>query len=139
MLTGVAVTMGQTQFLWTGRKIGFDFKRLNPLEGLKRIFSTRGLIELFRSLLKLGWVSWIAYSFLRAHYYELFPLPQVDLGTAITTFVNLSFSLILRIGGMYLILAVADYAYQRWDLYKSLRMSKEDIKEENKRSEGDPM
>jgi flagellar biosynthetic protein FlhB len=40
---------------------------------------------------------------------------------------------------MYLVLAVADYAYQRWDLYKNLRMSKEEIKEENKRSEGDPM
>jgi flagellar biosynthetic protein FlhB len=139
MLTGVVITLGQTQFLWAGKKIGFDFKRLNPLEGFKRIFSTRGLIELLRSLLKLGWVSWVAYSFLRAHYYELFSFTQYDLGTAITTFVNLSFSLILRIGGMYLILAVADYAYQRWDLYKNLRMSKEDIKEENKRSEGDPM
>jgi len=139
MLAGVAITMGQTQFLWAGKKIGFDFKRLNPLEGLKRIFSTRGLIELLRSLLKLGWVSWVAYSFLRAHYYELFSFTQYDLGTAITTFIDLSFSLILRIGGMYLILAVADYAYQRWDLYKNLRMSKEDIKEENKRSEGDPM
>jgi flagellar biosynthesis protein FlhB len=139
MLTGIAITMGQTQFLWAGKKIGFDFKRLNPLEGFKRIFSAKGLIELLRSLLKLGWVSWVAYSFLRAHYYELFSFPQYDLSTAVTTFINLSFSLILRIGGMYLILAVADYAYQRWDLYKHLRMSKEEIKEENKRSEGDPM
>jgi flagellar biosynthetic protein FlhB len=47
--------------------------------------------------------------------------------------------LTMRIGGMYLVLAVADYAYQRWDLYKNLRMSKEDIKEEHKRSEGDPL
>ena len=139
MLTGVVITMGQTQFLWASKKIGFDVKRLNPLEGFKRIFSTRGLIELLRSLLKLGWVSWVAYSFLLAHYYELFSFTQYDLGTAVTTFVNLSFSLILRIGGMYLILAVADYAYQRWDLYKNLRMSKDDIKEENRRSEGDPM
>ena len=139
MLTGVVVTMGQTQFLWAGKKIGFDFKRLNPLEGFKRIFSLKGLIELLRALLKLGWVSWVAYGFLRSHYYELFSFPQYDLATAITTFINLSFSLILRIGGMYLIFAIADYAYQRWDLYKHLRMSKEEIKEENKRSEGDPM
>ena len=139
MLTGVAITMGQTQFLWAGKKIGFDFKRVNPLEGFKRIFSSRGLIELLRSLLKLGWVSWVAYSFLRAHYYELFSFTQYDLGTAIVTFFNLTLSLVMRIGSMYLILAVADYAYQRWDLYKHLRMSKEEIKEENKRSEGDPM
>lgn len=139
MLTGVAITMGQTQFLWAGKKIGFDFKRLNPLEGFKRIFSRHGLIELLRSLLKLSWVSWGAYSFLRSHYYDLFSFTQYDLGTAITTFISLSLSLVLRIGSMYLILAVADYAYQRWDLYKNLRMSKEEIKEEHKRSEGDPL
>src|SRR5512147_2446762 len=67
MLTGVAITMGQTQFLWAGKKIGFDFKRVNPLEGFKRIFSTHGLIELLRSLLKLVWVSWAAYGFLKSN------------------------------------------------------------------------
>lgn len=139
MLTGVAVTVGQTHFLWAGKRIGFDFKRLNPLEGFKRIFSTRGLIELLRSLLKLGWVSWIAYSFLKSHYNELFLYPQYDLPSAVSTFVSLSISLIIRIGAMYLVLAAADYAYQRWDLYRNLRMSKQEIKEEMKRAEGDPM
>src|SRR5512147_2576906 len=67
LLTGVAITMGQTQFLWAGKKIGFDFKRVNPLEGFKRIFSTHGLIELLRSLLKLVWVSWAAYGFLKSN------------------------------------------------------------------------
>jgi flagellar biosynthetic protein FlhB len=139
MLTGVAITMGQTQFLWAGKKIGFDFKRLNPVEGFKRIFSKHGLIELFRSLLKLGWVSWAAYSFLRSHYFDLFAYTQYDLSTAVSMFSDLAITLIIRIGGMYLVLAVADYVYQRWDLYKNLRMSKEEIKEEMKRSEGDPM
>src|SRR5512133_3930889 len=48
MLSGVAITLGQTQFLWAGKKVGFDFKRVNPLEGFKRIFSRHGLIELLR-------------------------------------------------------------------------------------------
>ncbi len=139
MLAGVAITMGQTQFLWAGKKIGFDFKRVNPLEGFKRIFSTHGLIELLRSLLKLGWVSWIAYSFLKSHYYELFSYTQYDMRTAVTMFAGLSITLFIRIGSMYLVLAVADYAYQRWDLYKNLKMSKDEIKQEMKRSEGDPM
>jgi flagellar biosynthetic protein FlhB len=136
---GVAVTVGQTQFLWAGKRIGFDMKRLNPLEGFKRIFSTHGLIELLRSLFKLAWVSWVAYSFLRSHYAELFSYTQYDLGSAVTNFVTASLSLLTRIGGMYLVLAAADYAYQRWDLYKHLRMSKDEIKEELKRAEGDPM
>lgn len=139
LLTGVVITLGQTRFLWAGKKIGFDFKRLNPLEGFKRIFSTRGLFELLRSLFKLGWVSWVAYSFLRSNFYDLVSFTQYDLNTAVSEFGDLAISLTLRVGGMYLILAVADYAYQRWDLYKKLRMTKEEIKEENKRSEGDPM
>ena len=139
MLAGVVVTVGQTQFLWASKRVGFDFKRLNPLEGFKRIFSSHGLIELLRSLLKLVWVSWAAYSFLKSHYNELFLYTQYDLRTAATTFSDLAITLFVRIGGMYLVLAAADYAYQRWDLYKNLKMSKDEIKQEMKRAEGDPM
>jgi flagellar biosynthetic protein FlhB len=112
---------------------------LNPLEGFKRIFSRHGLIELLRSLLKLGLVSWVAYSFLRANYNQLIALTQFDLTTAVGQFIRLAISLTIRVGGMYLVLAAADYAYQRWDLYQNLKMTKDEIKEENKRSEGDPM
>ena len=139
LLAGTAVTLGQTEFLWAGKKIGFDFKRLNPLDGFKRIFSTHGLIELLRSLLKLSWVTWIAYSFLRSRFFELVSYTQFDMGTAVSSFLEVSISLVIRVGSMYLVLAVADYAYQRWDLYKNLRMSKDDIKQEQKRSEGDPL
>jgi len=139
MLAGIAVTLGQTQFLWAGKKIGFDFKRTNPIEGFKRIFSMHGVFELLRSLLKLGWVSWIAYSFLRSKFFELTLLTQFDLNTAVDSFVEICISLAIRVGSMYLVIAVADYAYQRWELYKKLRMSKDDIKQEHKRSEGDPL
>ncbi len=139
MLAGIAVTLAQTQFLWAGKKIGFDFKRVNPLEGFKRIFSTHGLFELLRSLLKLSWVTWIAYSFLRSRFFELISLTQFDLNTAINSFVETCISLAIRVGSMYLVIGVADYAYQRWELYKNLRMSKDDIKQEQKRSEGDPL
>ncbi|MCX6064887.1 MAG: flagellar biosynthesis protein FlhB [Chloroflexi bacterium] len=138
LMTGVVITLAQTQFLWAGKKIGFDFKRVNPLEGFKRIFSARGLFELLRTLLKLGWVSWFAYSFLRSNFFEMLLYTQYDLTTAVSRFAGLAISLTIRIGSMYLVLAVADYAYQRWDMYKNLRMSKEEIKEENKRSEGNP-
>ncbi len=138
LLSGIVVTVGQTNFLWAGKKIGFDFKRINPLEGFKRIFSRHGLIELLRSLLKIAWVSWAAYGFLKKNYLELLTFPETDLLSSIGRFSQLSISLILRIGAMYLVLAIADYAYQRWDLYQNLRMSKEEIKQEIKRSEGDP-
>ncbi len=139
LLTGVIVTVAQTQFLWAGKKIGFDFKRVNPIDGFKRIFSTHGLIELLRSLLKLGWVSWVAYGFLQSVFAQIISFTQFEFLTAISQFIEMCFSLSMRIGGMYLVLAAADYAYQRWEMYKNLRMSKEELKEENKRSEGDPL
>ena len=139
MLTAVVVTLAQTEFLWAGKKIGFDFKRVNPLEGFKRIFSSHGLIELLRSLLKLGVISWVAYSFLRNSFLKIMSFTQFDFRTSIGSFLEMCIALALRVGEVYLVLAVADYAYQRWDLYKNLRMTKDEIKQEHKRSEGDPL
>ncbi len=139
LLGGVLITLAQTQFLWAGKKIGFDFKRINPAEGFKRIFSAHGFYELIRSLLKLAWVSWAAYGFLRSQFVEVIVFNQFDFSTAAAQFAEMCISLAMRVGGMYLALAAADYAYQRWDLYKNLKMSKDEIKQEHKRSEGDPM
>jgi flagellar biosynthetic protein FlhB len=137
MLTGVAVTLAQTRFLWTNK--GFDFGRLNPLSGLKRIFSSHGLIEMLKSLLKLALVGWVSYSYLNSHISEMVGLVQMELSSAIQKFANLTVGLALQVGEVYVVLAVADYAYQRWNLMRELRMTKEEIKEEYKRSEGDPM
>jgi flagellar biosynthetic protein FlhB len=139
LLVGVAVTMGQTRFLWSSKRVGFDFSRLNPLNGFKRIFSSRGLVELLKASLKLILVGWVAYSFLNANYTRIIALSQLDLNQGAGAAFDLAFSLALRVGSSYLVLAVADYAYQRWDLMRSLRMSKEEIKEEFRRSEGDPI
>jgi len=139
MIIGVSVTLAQTRMLWASKKVGFDFKRLDPISGFKRIFSARGLIELGRALLKLGLIGWVAYSFLSANYPQIIMLGQYDLVTGITNFIDLVYSLMMRVGSTYLILAIADYVYQRWDLMRNLRMSKQEVKEDMKRSEGDPM
>lgn len=138
MFTAIAVTMGQTRFLWTSKKIGFDFKRLNPINGFKRIFSLRGLVEIIRALLKILVVGWVAYSYLSGHIEDLAVLLQTDFRSALSLFADLAVNLMLRVGAVYLLLAAADYAYQRWDWLRNLRMTKEEIKEEYKRSEGDP-
>ncbi|MCL4559590.1 MAG: flagellar biosynthesis protein FlhB [Chloroflexi bacterium] len=138
LVTGVSVTLVQTGFLWTSKRIGFDFKRVNPLTGLQRIFSTQGLVELGRALLKLGLVGWVAYTSLQGESSELLRLSQMDFLSALQDWSNLALSLAIRVGGAYVFLAAADYAYQRWKFMRSLRMSKEEVKEDLKRSEGDP-
>jgi flagellar biosynthesis protein FlhB len=137
LIAGVAVTLIQTRFLWANK--GFDFSRLNPISGFKRIFSTHGLIEMVKSLLKLALVGWVSFSFLQGHISEMVGLVQLDLFSAVQKFADLTLGLALQVGEVYIVLAVADYAYQRWNLMRDLRMTKEEVKEEFKRSEGDPM
>jgi flagellar biosynthetic protein FlhB len=135
---GVTTTLAQTNFLWAGKKIGFDFKRLNPLDGLKRIFSAQGLIELGRSLLKLGLIGYVVYTYLRDQAMAILETGQMDLASGVSRWVQLSLDLIIKVGTAYAVLAAADYAFQRWRFMRQMRMTKEEVKEEFKRSEGDP-
>jgi flagellar biosynthesis protein FlhB len=138
LITGAAITLVQTKFLWASKKIGFDLNRINPLNNLKRIFSPQGWIELLRSLLKLGVVGWAAYGYLQENLNPLMQLGLMDLGSGLGKWTELAFGLAMRIATAYLVLAIADYLYQRWNYLRGLKMTKEEIKEEYKQQEGDP-
>jgi flagellar biosynthetic protein FlhB len=138
LAVGVTVTVSQTGLMWTSKKIGFDFSRLNPLKGFQRIFSKQGLIELARALLKLVWVGGAAYFFLRGRTSALLALGQTDFISALVQWIDLVTSLMMAIGSAYLVLAIADYSFQRWRHMQSMKMTKQEVKEDFKRSEGDP-
>jgi len=137
LVTGVTVTLAQTRFLWISKK-RVDFSRVNPLNGFKRIFSSRGAVELLKSLLKIVTISWLSYNYLLAHTADLSGMVRVDLGTGVSKFFELALGLAMQVGEVYLVLAIADYAYLRWSHIRGLRMTKEEVREEYKRSEGDP-
>ncbi len=139
MLSGVSVTLTQTGFLWSSKKIKVDFGRLNPLNGFKRLFSGHGVFEWIKALLKLLLIGWVVYAFLRSQAQALMGLAQLQLNDAVAAWVDIAIKLAFRVGSAYLALAIADYAYQRWTYRRSLMMSREEIKEETKRSEGDPL
>jgi flagellar biosynthetic protein FlhB len=139
LFTGVAVTEVQTNFLFASKKIGVDFNRINPLQGFKRLFSGQGLMEMLKALLKLVIIGWIAYSFVRGHTQELLGLTQTSFMSALGYWGSMASALMIRVGMVYLALAALDYAYQRWHLMRSLRMTKDEIKEEFKQTEGDPV
>lgn len=138
MVTGVAVTVAQTGFLWADKRPAVDWNRINPLAGLRRIFSAQGLVAFARAFLKLAVVGVVAYSFLRGRIEDVLSLGQFDLGSALGRWGDLAYGLVLRVGAAYFILAAVDYAYQRWNLMRSLRMTREEVKEDVKSSEGDP-
>ncbi len=138
LVCGVVVTLAQTNFLWASKKIGFDFKRLNPLDGFKRIFSSQGLIELGRSLLKLTLIGYVVYTYLRDNHLSIVETGQISLQASVERWSQLSIDLVIRVGTSYMVLAVLDYVFQRWRFMRQLRMTKEEVREEFKRSEGDP-
>lgn len=138
-MVGVSITLAQTNFLWSSKRIAFNFGRLNPINGFKRLFSLNGLVEWIKALLKLVLIGWVVYAYLRDQLSPLLHLTDLDFSSAVAVWGDIAIKLALRVGVAFLILAIADYAYQRWTYRRSLMMSKEEVKEEMKRSEGDPM
>ncbi|NMC12031.1 MAG: flagellar biosynthesis protein FlhB [Chloroflexi bacterium] len=139
MVTGVSITLIQTRFNWAKKKIGVNFSRLNPINGLKNIFSIQGVIEFFKAFLKVLVIGWVAYSFLRSRITSILGLAQTDYQSGLAWWAESAIALTYRVAMIYLILAAADYAYQRWHYMKNIRMTKEEVKEEIKQREGDPV
>lgn len=135
----LASTLAQVGFLVSSEAIKMDLKKINPVEGAKRLFSTRTLVEFIKSILKLVVIVMVAGLFLWKQKAVLLKLPQMELLRLASFLGSLMVKLGMVISASYLVLAVADLVYQRFDHAKKLRMSKQDIKDEYKKSEGDPL
>ena len=137
-VAGIAATFFQTKLLVTGESLRPKFSRINPLQGIKRLFSLRSLIEALKGLLKITVLLYIIYNFL-AGTVELFTKYLfTDLVTACSHLAGLAFQMSMQIAVAYVVLAAADVFYQWMDYERQLRMSKQEIKEEFKQIGGDP-
>lgn len=138
VFTSVIFTMAQTKLLVTKEAFKFKFNKLNPISGFKKIISMRGLVELLKSSIKLAVVFYICYT----KYIEYIPkfarLMDMDMMAAVSLIGEFVMSLINSAAVIFLFLAGADYLYQRYEYNKSIRMTKQEIKEEYKHTEGDP-
>ena len=135
---GLAVGLGQTRLMFATKALQPKLNMLNPMEGLKRMVSTRGLVEAAKGVLKvtlvLGMASWAAWS----RRDDLGRLCNCSLGAATHQAFDLVFFVAIRCAGLLALIGVADYAYQWWEYERSLRMSRQEIIDEYKRLEGDP-
>lgn len=112
--------------------------RINPVEGFKRIFSRRALMELFKSLAKVFITGYVVYTIIRENY-AVFPhFIDMELGASMIVFGDIIFEIALKVGVIYVIIGIVDYIYQWFEHEKSLKMSKYEIKQEYKQNEGDP-
>lgn len=129
----------QVGFLFTTEPLMMKLEKLNPLEGAKRIFSLRSLVELVKSILKISAGLYVAYLILADSKDELMRLSLESVEAVLIYTAMKVAKLGLFIGLTFFVLAALDYAYQRYEYEKSLRMSKQDIKDEYKKTEGDPL
>ena len=138
LLVGVVSNVGQFGFLMSGHAIQPQLSRINPLEGAKRIFSARTLVELVKTIVKVVIVGFFAWQALQDKGPLLISLADMQAGAAGFAVSGAIMEVIWKVAAAFVVIAVADFAYQRWFYEKSLRMSKEEIKEEMKQSEGNP-
>ncbi|EJN8560793.1 SctU family type III secretion system export apparatus subunit VscU [Vibrio alginolyticus] len=130
--------MGQFGFLFSGESVKPDIKKINPVEGAKRIFSLKSVIEFIKSILKVSLLSCIIWVTLRANINALMQIPTCGL-ECVPTITGVMIKQLMIISSVgFIVIAAADFAYQKFDHTKKLKMSKDEVKREYKEMEGSP-
>lgn len=136
----VAFLSDYVQVKWkpTAKPLKPKFNKLNPINGFKRIFSVNSLVELLKSIIKIFLIGYVAYSYLMDRQNNILLLYDVSLIQAIAFIGETVINLGLRISLLFMIVAFADFAYQKYKFAKDMRMTKQEVKEEFKNQEGNP-
>lgn len=116
-----------------------DLSRINPATGMARMFSKSSLVELLKSLAKIAIVGWVAYGVVKKEFLNLIPLMDMGVASIGSYLVRVSFKICFITGGVLVALAALDFLFQRWNQRQELRMSKQEVKEELKDTEGNPL
>ena len=134
----IALNYLQVGFLFTLKPLVPKFNKMNPVEGFKNIVSKKAFVEFIKSISKIGVIGYVIYSYLRNNFEVIPELLTMDiLETAIfigNTVINTG----IRVAVVLIVISVFDYGFQFWEFEKNLKMSKQEIKEEYKMTEGNP-
>lgn len=139
LVISVAANLLQVGFLFTTEPLKFDLKKIDPIKGAKRIFSVRALVELLKSFLKISFIGTITFTVIWMFKDDILMLAFKTPETAVAFFGQVTIIMGVAATIALLFLAVLDYLYQKYDFEKNIRMSKQDIKDEHKNIEGDPL
>lgn len=138
LVVGIGSYIAQIGFLFTGEPLVPDLKKMDPVGGIKRLFSLRSMVELLESVLKVLFIGIIAWDVARPALDDFAGLVHLGVVDILTYFGKETFKITFFICLGLVALAVADYAYQRWQQEKDLRMTKQEVKDEHKQTHGDP-
>ncbi|MGI6452787.1 MAG: flagellar biosynthesis protein FlhB [Syntrophomonadaceae bacterium] len=139
MAIGLLANFFQVGFLFAPEAIKPKIEHLNPVEGLKRMFSKKALVNCVKTLLKIGIVSLVIYALIANRFDNMLLLPNMGIFEIVDYLEKLLFQICMGAGIILVVLAVLDFAYQKWEFKQNLKMSRYEIKHEMKQTEGDPL
>lgn len=130
--------VAQVGFKLSTKSLEPKLEKLDVIKGLKQLFSLKSLVRLFRDSLKLFIVGFVAYKVIAGELPSFFKLTDLPTSQLASAMVMTAVSMSIKIGGVILILAILDYFYQKYEYEKSIKMSKQELKDEYKDTEGSP-
>ncbi|GAB6062414.1 flagellar biosynthesis protein FlhB [Deferrisoma palaeochoriense] len=140
LVGGIAGNVAQVGFLVSFKAITPNPDRLNPFTGFKNLFQWSKVVDLGKNLLKVVAVGWAAYLALKGHLWEFPSLAGLPPNTLLEfLLLRVAFPILKNVLLVYVAIAILDYAFQRWEFEKKIRMTKQEIKDEYKETEGDPL
>lgn len=134
----VVATGAQTRFLFTMKKVKPKFSNINPLQGIKKIFSLKNTVELIKSLLKVVILAVILYTALKDDFSDVVRTMDMDVKVSTAFMLNSVMDMVMKVVLVFAVIALFDFIYQWWDYERQIKMSKQEVKEEIKQTEGNP-
>jgi flagellar biosynthesis protein FlhB len=140
MALGIVTNVAQVGFMFTMKPMIPKFSKLNPITGISKVMiSKRSMVELLKGLAKIFIVGFIAYVAIEKLIVQSVDLMDSEPAAIMSFIAHSSFVVGMKICGVFLVVALFDYAFQKHDFTQGQKMTKEEVKEENKQADGDPM
>lgn len=137
-LINFVLNVAQVKWKPTGKPLQPKFNKLSPIKGIKRIFSKQSLINLLKSIAVVGICTYIVYSEWLSNYALLYSLYDMSFMESIEVVGNIVLDICIRISAVYIFIGFADYIFQKRKFNEDMKMTKQEVKDEYKNTEGDP-
>ena len=139
MLIGLIISYVQTGFMLNFGLLKLNFGKLNFLAGAKNLISPQSFVKLLFSVLKVVVLAGMSYLYMKDKFNSIIDALDFNVAQIFITLFSMMYGLALRLAMILFILAAADFLYQKWQYKRNLRMTKQEVKEERKQMEGDPL
>jgi len=138
-ITALLSNVAQVGFSISWKAIEPKLSKLNPISGFKQKFSSRSVVEMVKNLVKIGVISMVAYYAIKGELNNITRLHDNSIGQILLFILDISFWIFIKVCLIMMVVALLDYAYQKWKFLEDQKMTKKEVKDETKQTEGDPM